>query len=374
MRKNSPARYSLPDVLQPSDSKCYQVPVPNDPKHIAAFQGQIKALASAYSWADDPDHNALLAAGAWLPVFDDICLSPDPCGTSVPGILCISGSFQDDSYSFVPALGSPCSANYVAGVGYESCVDSGADVSTLEIFRQFPSSSFIRSASVHTQMNIGHPYAVAVSFFLSGSLVAQLSDTYLAGGGNTTSGSVGVQADSYSIAAIGTSAGDHDTILCDEWGMCYTGDFPMAQPGGWTIDIPFGVDDGGFAPVVAGGTTYAHYTGSEWYSGCEGCGGATYAQLQIYRVFTATNPFSITLATAYYTCAAGVTLQTATSGIGHGGSGSGVQVAIIPENPLSDPSYGSGALRLILTNDPQTSIDRIHLTRVVLIGTGEKPS
>lgn len=66
------ARYTLPDVVEPSDSVCFVVPVPNDKFHIAAFKGQIKALASAYTWANDPSHTAVDVAHVWREIFDNL--------------------------------------------------------------------------------------------------------------------------------------------------------------------------------------------------------------------------------------------------------------------------------------------------------------
>jgi hypothetical protein len=66
------ARYVLPQVVNPPDSICYKVPVPNDPMHLAAFMGQIYALGRAYSWADDDAHTARLAAGVWFKIFNDL--------------------------------------------------------------------------------------------------------------------------------------------------------------------------------------------------------------------------------------------------------------------------------------------------------------
>jgi len=76
MSKRYPtARYDLPAVVAPSTSICFQVPVPNDPMHIAAFKGQIMALSRAYSWGNDAAHTALDVAAVWKPIFDGL----EPC-------------------------------------------------------------------------------------------------------------------------------------------------------------------------------------------------------------------------------------------------------------------------------------------------------
>jgi len=66
------ARYSLPDVVDPTDTICFVVPVPADKFHVAAFKGQIKALASAYAWGNDEAHTALAVAAVWREIFDNL--------------------------------------------------------------------------------------------------------------------------------------------------------------------------------------------------------------------------------------------------------------------------------------------------------------
>jgi len=66
------ARYTLPDVVDPTDTVCFTVPVPNDKFHIAAFKGQIKALGSAYTWGNDSAHTALDVAAVWRAIFDNL--------------------------------------------------------------------------------------------------------------------------------------------------------------------------------------------------------------------------------------------------------------------------------------------------------------
>jgi hypothetical protein len=57
-RKNPPAQWVLPDVVNPPDSICITVPVPNDRKHIGAFYGALFNLTSARFWQDDLAHTA----------------------------------------------------------------------------------------------------------------------------------------------------------------------------------------------------------------------------------------------------------------------------------------------------------------------------
>lgn len=71
-RRNPPAKWPLPSVVDPATRRCIQVQVPDDPAHIAAFRGAMLALQSAYNWADDPAHTARLVAQVWRDIIDGL--------------------------------------------------------------------------------------------------------------------------------------------------------------------------------------------------------------------------------------------------------------------------------------------------------------
>jgi hypothetical protein len=76
MRRNPPAKWVLPIVVNPPRI-CFQIEVPNDRFHLAAFRGAILNLAAAYKWQDDPDHTAKRVAAVW----DDIYTKIRTCET-----------------------------------------------------------------------------------------------------------------------------------------------------------------------------------------------------------------------------------------------------------------------------------------------------
>lgn len=71
-RRNPPAKWMLPDVVDPPDSICMSLQVPNNRYHIAAFRGALWNLASAINWADDIDHTAKEVAQVWRNVIDNM--------------------------------------------------------------------------------------------------------------------------------------------------------------------------------------------------------------------------------------------------------------------------------------------------------------
>jgi len=54
-----PARYVLPEEVDPEERLCATVPVPNDPDHIAAFMGAVYGLSKPYVWGNDEAHTAI---------------------------------------------------------------------------------------------------------------------------------------------------------------------------------------------------------------------------------------------------------------------------------------------------------------------------
>lgn len=83
--RNPPAKWVLPAVVDPPDSICITIPVPNDRQHIGAFWGALYNLTSARFWADDTAHTALAVARVWQNIYD--ALKPDSC--DVPPIISI---------------------------------------------------------------------------------------------------------------------------------------------------------------------------------------------------------------------------------------------------------------------------------------------
>lgn len=87
MRRNPPAKWVLPQVIDPQDYVCYLVRVPKERFHIGAFLGAFQILGSAMSWQDDPQHKARLVAKVWRriadslqgQICDDVC-PPSPIG------------------------------------------------------------------------------------------------------------------------------------------------------------------------------------------------------------------------------------------------------------------------------------------------------
>jgi len=70
-RRNPPAKWVLPEIIDPENRRCVQIYVPDEKYHIAAFWGALLTLASAYKWADDLDHKAKDVALVWRGIIDN---------------------------------------------------------------------------------------------------------------------------------------------------------------------------------------------------------------------------------------------------------------------------------------------------------------
>lgn len=81
-RRNPPAKWVLPDIVNPADSTCFTITVPNNRLHRAAFFGALYNLTSARFWQDDMAHTAKEVAAVWQTIFDSI--TEQPCNQTCP--------------------------------------------------------------------------------------------------------------------------------------------------------------------------------------------------------------------------------------------------------------------------------------------------
>lgn len=138
---------------------------------------------------------------------------------------------------------------------------------------------------------------------------------------------------------------------------CGGGLIPVACP----FDFRFG-DTHNWLPIVAGGITYANYTGAGWHAGYTGQHGGSelYYQLQIYHTIPSAVIYSYTIE---YTCLQPVTVNVS--------PGFETQGPYPPGTPATIVVAANGAstdtLRLIMTTSPQSvSGSDIVVTKVIV--------
>jgi hypothetical protein len=67
--KGKSYQWVLPNVVDPPKTICFQIDVPDDPQHIAAFLGSIFDLSKPYHWANDDAHTAIAVGAVWKRIF-----------------------------------------------------------------------------------------------------------------------------------------------------------------------------------------------------------------------------------------------------------------------------------------------------------------
>jgi len=84
-KKNPRARWTLPDPVNPSGRVCFEIKVPNEKHHIAAFLGAIFDLTKPYNWANDDAHTALQVGALWFDIFERLRRNNCTCVTGGAG-------------------------------------------------------------------------------------------------------------------------------------------------------------------------------------------------------------------------------------------------------------------------------------------------
>lgn len=71
-KRNPRAKWVLPEIINPPKKICFQIQVPDEKYHIAAFLGALYNLTSAIFWSDDSAHTAKDVARVWQNIYDNI--------------------------------------------------------------------------------------------------------------------------------------------------------------------------------------------------------------------------------------------------------------------------------------------------------------
>lgn len=111
-RRNPPAKWVLPDVIDPPERICFQISVPNNRLHLAAFRGALWNLASAINWQDDPAHKAKDVAQVWRKIYDQVvsiaCELPPASGAGGGVIIPMFRQNPDNACQLQVSLGNDC--------------------------------------------------------------------------------------------------------------------------------------------------------------------------------------------------------------------------------------------------------------------------
>lgn len=221
----------------------------------------LKALARPETWNDTYDHS-VIAASEFSAL---IAESRDGCGIFVPTKLCLSGSFADDAYLFIPTPGAVCDATWVSGTGWVSCMGSDSK-GHLQIKREFATPTIIRE--IHLTIDVVVPYLINYDITLHyGSTFTSIASTTATTGPIIQIDVTGLSeiADALYIEIEDTFIGGGPDAQVVAFGMCYTGDFPLSIPAtaSFTHMFDFSISDGGWSAYAG---IYSTYSGGAWNS------------------------------------------------------------------------------------------------------------
>ena len=73
-------KWPIPEVIEPEDSRCFKVQIPNDPQYISVFIGNLLSLKRAWNWEDSHGDGSIVAY-KWRTIIDDAieCFNQDGC-------------------------------------------------------------------------------------------------------------------------------------------------------------------------------------------------------------------------------------------------------------------------------------------------------
>jgi len=125
MPHQKPMKWPLPDIVHPDSSLCFQINVPNEPHHLAAFYGAIFLLSKPYAWGDDAAHTAIEVGKVWREIFDR--LRPGGCSPVPPGF----GSGIEEDFEMPLRVDCDCNVFITCCDGTEKQILTADQISDL---------------------------------------------------------------------------------------------------------------------------------------------------------------------------------------------------------------------------------------------------
>lgn len=108
------SRWALPGVLEPENTRCFLIEIPDDVLYIAAFKGALYDLCKPYAWGNDDAHSALTAANRMLLAY-----------YGIQEVDCEGGSMQ------LRACESGCGIEYSTDGVTWTCIDLAGCIETI---------------------------------------------------------------------------------------------------------------------------------------------------------------------------------------------------------------------------------------------------
>jgi len=217
-----------PPVSHPLDQPLYQLCINKD--WLPYIAGALKQLELESTWVVADDNELLTVQGKVFDLISEFGLINEGCGSVAPGMLCISGSFKDDQYGFVPQVGVAPVAVWSAGTGWQGTTNLSTSFDEIHIGRLFDQATYIRSASYTWHVDIPHGASYKLTFKSKGTITFTQTFTTGSGGDIVANFTVNQPADEMLIDIVVTSGVGAEHLRLTDWSLCYTGAFPLALP------------------------------------------------------------------------------------------------------------------------------------------------
>ena len=132
-------KWLVPIVVDPPDTICVQVEVPNEMRHIAAFWGALEQLSKAYNW-EDSYADGSLAAYVWQPLIAQaaqLVRTGEPCMDCIDVRMCL----DIDPVALAEAGGLTAIYNSAAHLHIDALEDLYDDVTPQSVFPDIPTAA-----------------------------------------------------------------------------------------------------------------------------------------------------------------------------------------------------------------------------------------
>lgn len=217
-----------PPASHPFDQPLYQVCINKD--WFPYMAGALQQLLLEATWKVADDNELITVQGKVFDLISEFGLINEGCGGVAPGMLCISGSYADDKYGFVPQVGVAPVATWTPGTGWQGTTNLSTGFDEIHVGRLLDQATYIRSASFTWHVDIPHGASYKLTFKSKGTVTFTQTFTTGAGGDIVANYTVNQPADEMLIDIVVTSGTGTEHLKLTAWSLCYTGAFPMALP------------------------------------------------------------------------------------------------------------------------------------------------
>lgn len=344
-------RYPVP-IVDEDPTGLNTVQVCFNSSYAPYIAGALKQLLLQTTWdTDDPSVLSLQQQRVTnlISLFAGLA---DGCGIPVPGKLCLSGTFADADYGYLPDSGMVCTNPYVIGTGFVSC-DDGSGNQIINVGRHFTGLTSIESYDFDFSTGVfAGNETVSIQWSAGGSVVRTDTFTLLPTNRHATS-TTPVTADAVDIFASFLQTIPVDSMVLDTWSMCYDGVFPLSTPPEtFAHAFDFTVSDGG---TNVGSVPHGSYSaGVGWVAAVDGDPSAT--QLRVWL-----NPNAAFVCTSLEQIWSWQDLDGSDAGVVRGFSGFESGSSLMG-NPGANGDHSNGTDQHSVAVGPQT-------IRSVIIGT-----